>query len=256
MTTRGRPWSRDERLVVLSFYLRTPFSAIDQRHPEVIAIAMKLGRTASSIAMRALNFASLDPDLRASGRTGLAGGVSRAERELWEEMEQDRDAFAADSQSVAERLGLQAATDLEGFSMPPDVPSEQLGTVKLRRLQRFFRQAVLAAYGETCAISKLAVPDLLNTSHIIPWSESVTRRADPRNGIALNALYDRAFDRGLISFDEQLKVLVSPRLKRADVTEFHRLALTEIEGRRAQRPSRFPPDPVALEYHRDVVFMK
>lgn len=256
MTTRGRPWSRDERLVVLSFYLRTPFSRIDQRHPEVIAIAMKLGRTASSIAMRALNFASLDPDLRASGRTGLAGGVSRAERELWDEMEQARDAFAAESELVAQRLGLQGTTEVINVSMPADVPSEQMGSVKLRRLQGFFRQVVLAAYEETCAISRLAVPELLNASHIIPWSKNETRRADPTNGIALNTLYDRAFDRGLISLDKQFKVLVSHRLKRADTAEFHRVALTEIEGRRAQRPSRFPPDPVALEYHRDVVFVK
>ena len=115
---------------------------------------------------------------------------------------------------------------------------------------------MLASYGETCAISGLAVAQLLNASHIIPWNQDEKRRADPTNGVTLNVLYDRAFDRGLISFDKRFRVLVSSSLKREHPPRFHRIAMNEIEGRQAHLPSRFEPDPIALEYHRDTVFVK
>lgn len=35
-------------------------------------------------------------------------------------------------------------------------------------------------------------------------------RLDPQNGIALNALHDKAFDRGLITFDTELRLVCSP----------------------------------------------
>ena len=75
------------------------------------------------------------------------------------------------------------------------------------------------------------MPGLLNASHIIPWNVNVERRADPRNGIALNALYDRAFDRGLITFDEGLRLVVSGRLKAKDGPVFQRQAFLEMEER-------------------------
>ena len=92
-----------------------------------------------------------------------------------------------------------------------------------------------------------AVPELLNASHIIPWSKDIARRADPCNGIALNALYDRAFDRGLITFDESFRLVLSERLKaRKKDQEFPTLlqqAFHDIEGHPLHLPTRFKPDP-------------
>ena len=103
-----------------------------------------------------------------------------------------------------------------------------------------------------------AVPELLTASHIIPWSKDIARRADPCNGIALNALYDRAFDRGLITFDESFRLVLSDRLKaRKKDQEFPILleqAFLAVEGRPLHLPKRFKPDPAALKYHREGVF--
>jgi predicted restriction endonuclease len=121
-------------------------------------------------------------------------------------------------------------------------------------VQSFFRDAVLVSYGNRCALSDIAVPDLLNASHIVPWKASVERRADPRNGIALNALYDRAFDRGLITFDESLRVVLSRRLGNGGAPGLYREALLSLHGRRLRLPSRFAPDPDAIAYHREHVF--
>jgi len=127
--------------------------------------------------------------------------------------------------------------------------------VRTRRVQAFFRDAVLVSYDNRCALSELAVPELLNASHIIPWRANLERRADPRNGIALNALYDRAFDRGLITFDASLQVVLSQRLRDAERTPFHQYALLGLEGRKLRLPKRFAPDREAVRYHRERVFI-
>jgi predicted restriction endonuclease len=76
------------------------------------------------------------------------------------------------------------------------------------------------------------------------------RRGDPCNGIALNALYDRAFGRGLITFNESLHVVVSRRLKSKDAPILQRQALMELEGQLLRLPHRFTPDAAALDFHR------
>ncbi len=96
----------------------------------------------------------------------------------------------------------------------------------------------------------LATPQLLVASHIIPWSENENRRADPTNGLCLNVLHDKAFDRHLISFDEDYRLVVSGILKTRDVPEFQSLNFAKIEGTKLSLPHRFAPDPIALEEHR------
>lgn len=275
MPAERRPWTRAELLVVFRLYCRTPFGRLHQRNPEIVQLAKQIGRSPAAASMKACNFASLDPQLQARKVKGL-GNVSRADRELWE-------AFLADSESVAQEAeaayssltgegvdegaaefdraaGGECAGDGSGSvavsdePAAPGGPTERAALVKTRRVQSFFRAAVLASYGSRCAITGLAIRDLLNASHIIPWSVDSKRRADPRNGICLNALHDRAFDRGLISFDDELRVIISSTLQDAEECDLHRAQLLEIAGRPLRLPERFHPERTAMEYHREVVF--
>ncbi len=95
-------------------------------------------------------------------------------------------------------------------------------------------------------------------SHIIPWSKDTARRADPRNGILLNAFYDRAFDRGLITFDEAARLVLSDRLKtrkkNQDFPALIQQCFHALEGEPLRSPKRFAPDQAALAYHRQNVF--
>jgi predicted restriction endonuclease len=126
--------------------------------------------------------------------------------------------------------------------------------VRARRVQSFFRAAVLTSYGSHCAITGLGDPRLLIASHIIPWSVNERRRADPTNGLCLNALFDRAFDRGLITLDRNLRLLLAPSLKSAAQTSPLGCSLLEAEGRPLTLPTRFLPDTEAIRYHRENVF--
>lgn len=254
------PWTRQHLLAAFRLYCHTPFGKLHQHNREIQELATRMGRSASSLAMKACNFASLDPEMVARGVTGLSN-VSRADRELWDEFLSNPSEIADAAEAAYESITATAITieppppveALPEFTIPSG-PTESLAIVRTRRLQSFFRATVLTGYGYRCAISGITVPELLIASHIIPWSANETRRADPRNGICLNALYDRAFDRGLITFDENLCVVISSRLRSDNPCEAHSVSLLKIEGQRCLLPQRFVPDSDAINYHRQNIF--
>jgi putative restriction endonuclease len=251
---KDNQWKRDELFVAFRLYCRMPFGRLHQRNPEIIALSELLGRTPGAIAMKAVNFASLDPIQKARNIAGLRN-ASQADRELWEAFIQDSETIAAEAEAVYEKFShLKVAKEDLAWEAPKG-STETQRLVKVRRIQGFFRAAVLTSYEFRCALSDIAIPELLNASHIIPWSVDIKRRADPRNGIALNALYDRAFDRGLITFDESLRLVISSRLQKGKVPKLQKELFLELEGKRLRVPYRFSPDPLSLEYHQKNIFI-
>lgn len=238
-------WSRDELLVALHLYRTEQFGRLHERNPRIIDLAKRLGRTPGAVNMKANNFASLDPEFLASGRRGLPG-ASAADRALWAEFEAHRLALIDEMEGAVEALGVERPLPPE--LQPPAGASEVQVLRPQRRHQRFFRDALLAAYEERCAITDLDVPTLVVASHIIPWAVDVERRADPTNGLLLNALFDRAFDQGLITFDEQLRLRCASTIKREPIES--RRVLLDYDGAPLRRPQRTPPDPAALAWHR------
>jgi putative restriction endonuclease len=76
-----------------------------------------------------------------------------------------------------------------------------------------FRDALMDYCGGRCPITGITDPPLLRASHIVPWSEcGDEQRLDVHNGLLLSALWDAAFDKGLVSFADDGKPLASPRL--------------------------------------------
>lgn len=254
--TRKR-WTNDELLIAFNLYCRTPFGRLHRGNPDIIALAQKLDRTPSSVAMKLCNFASLDPVHHARNIAGLRN-ASAADRHVFEQFEADWESLAVKSEVAMQRIGLRVpspAVEETAAELAARVgDTEVVRNVRTRRVQSLFRATVLAGYDFACAISGINLPSLLQASHIIPWAREVGRRVDPRNGIALSTLHDRAFDRGLITFDEELRVVVSGRLRLGNPTEIHRVALLAIEGRQLRLPTRYAPDPAARAYHREHIF--
>lgn len=245
-------WQEDELLLTLHLYCRTPFGKLHQTNPEIIKLAQIIGRSPSAVAMKACNFASLDPAL---AQKGLAG-ASKADRTLWDAFMTNATDIADKAEALYETRVLPTepiSSETEKPLVFPTGPTETIREVKVRRVQRFFRQTVLESYNNRCAISGLAIPELLVASHIIPWAEDESRRADPTNGIALNALYDKAFDRHLISFDEHFRLVLSERIKAKAKDEVVREYFLKIEGRVLEMPYRFFPNIEALKNHCETV---
>jgi putative restriction endonuclease len=249
----GTDWTRDEHIVAFNLYCRTPFGRMHKGNPEIIELAGLLGRTPSSVAMKLSNFARLDPAEQARGIKGLRSG-SGLEAEIWNEFHSNWEQLAYESEIV--KQGLSQSTVLVDLPLPvvPTGPTEAIRETRVRLVQGFFRETVLLSYQSRCAVCEISERRLLIASHIIPWQADEKRRADPRNGLTLCALHDRAFDQGLIGVDESLCVIVSVRLKIDAPVPLHRAAFHELEGKPLGRPFRFEPDPLALEYHRREIF--
>ncbi len=94
------------------------------------------------------------------------------------------------------------------------------GTTEAERLvvqrvgQDVFRQALLAYWGGRCPLTGITDVQLLRASHIVPWAECETdeKRLDVHNGLLLSALWDAAFDAGLVSFADDGTAIASPCL--------------------------------------------
>lgn len=199
--------------------------------------------------MKLGNFASFDPVHKKRNVKGL-GNASSLDRAIWEEFEATPNKVAAESEEAFSSLPLPSLVPAELEPHLPAKPTEAQMTRPMRLVQNFFRRSVLASYGYKCSFCGLDIRELLNASHIIPWSASEELRANPRNGFCLCVIHDRAFDRGLMSVDANSRLLISKRLKKVNPIVLHRVAFLDLEGQRINLPGKFLPDPNCLEYHR------
>lgn len=252
---KGKAWSEQELIIAMNLYCKLPFGQLHGRNPVIMTLADRLGRSSSSLAMKLCNLASLDPVQQARGIKGLSG-ASAADRRVWDEFHQDWDRLAFESERLLAQLkGL--PLEQEAHIPEDELPREGLErerVVRQRVNQYFFRAAVLIAYGGRCCISGLAIPELLVASHIVPWAKDHANRVNPRNGLCLNALHDRAFDRGLMTIEEDLRVKVSSKLRSAPVEASVKSFIVDYNDAELRPPSRFMPDEAFLAWHRANVF--
>ncbi|TXN42179.1 HNH endonuclease [Methylobacterium sp. WL7] len=97
------------------------------------------------------------------------------------------------------------------LAMPETTEAERVAIV--RTAQGIFRQHLDRYWNQACAITGLQDRGLLRASHIKPWAASSDyEKVDVHNGLLLSALWDAAFDQGLISFSDEGGLLVSPKL--------------------------------------------
>ena len=77
-------WTPEQLTLAFHLYCQLPFGKLHSRNSEIMELARLIGRTPSAVAMKLVNFASLDPAIASSGRRGL-GNASQADREIWDE---------------------------------------------------------------------------------------------------------------------------------------------------------------------------
>ena len=240
--------------MAFALYCRLPFGRLHYRNPEIVEFAEAIGRTPSALAMKLTNIASLDPEITSTGRRGLTA-ASAADRAMWDEMHNDWDSFAVES----ERAITAARAEDEQMERPPEddtdglIGEDRTVITTARVGQDFFRRALLSAYSERCCITDLSVPSLLVASHIVPWRHDTANRVNPRNGLLLSALHDKAFDSGIITVEEDMTVRVSRHYIRTDDQYFSE-TIQHYHGREINLPEKFAPNRDFLSYHREHIF--
>lgn len=248
-----RNWTHEELIIAFNLYCKIPFGRIHNRNPIIIELAKRIGRTPSALSWKLANFARLDPALRKRNIAGARHGAL-ADIEIWDEFNSDWDKLAFESERLMRKMTGIAIDPLEEVDNFP-VGMSRAAIVRIRVNQGFFRAAVLAAHNDRCCITGLSIPSLLTASHIVPWSMDTKNRTNPRNGLCLNALHDKAFDSGLLTVTPDLKVKLSPRTKSKSADIAAREFLQRFDGAPILQPRRFAPDAVFLHYHNEKIFL-
>lgn len=242
-------WTREELILAIKLYCELPFGKMHKGNPEVKKLSKLIGRTPSAITYKLVNFASFDQSLKGRGISGM-GHTSKLDEEIWDEFYDNWEELAyvsAKLYSEWENKPLEKLYEIEENVLPKEGKDrEQI--VKTRVNQTFFRKTVLASYDFKCCITEINNPNLLIAGHIIPWSEDTKNRLNPRNGLCLNPLHDKAFENGLITISSDYKIKISRVLKENahDAIESYFL---KFENHEINLPSRFLPDKQFLEKH-------
>ncbi|MDF1614189.1 HNH endonuclease [Desulfurivibrio dismutans] len=252
-------WTKDQLKLAFHLYCQIPFGKLHSRNHEIVELAQLIGRTPSAVAMKLVNFASIDPAITATGRAGL-GNASSLDREIWAEFNADWEGLVVQCNrlrvTIEEEKGIRRPTNfyLDETVDREDFTGETRQVITEQRIkQHFFRRAVLSSYRGRCCMSGLSEPCLLLASHIVPWSKDKANRLNPSNGLCLSALHDRAFDKGLITLAEDFTVIVSKQLLNND-NDLMRFAIAELHGRSIELPDRFFPSKEFIARHRTEVF--
>jgi putative restriction endonuclease len=248
-------WTREELILAINLYCRTPFGKLDARNPDVIGLANVIGRTANSVAFKLVNFASLDPSLKARGIKG-ASNASKLDAIIWNEFFNRWEDLPFESEKLLAKLENTTVEKLYNIS-ENELPREgkmREQIVKVRVNQSFFRSSILASYNNTCCITGMQQREFLIAGHIKPWSLDEKNRLNPQNGIAINALHDKAFEGGLLTITTDYKIKISPLLLKQKKSKSIEDYFAKYENQDIILPSRFLPDIEFLKYHNDVRF--
>ena len=86
--------------------------------------------------------------------------------------------------------------------------------VRLRVGQGIYRESLMDYWGGACAVTGIAIPEILRASHAKPWAECTTdsERLNVFNGFLLCAHLDALFDRYLMTFDESGAAIFAPAI--------------------------------------------
>lgn len=253
----GKKWSREETILAMDLYTRVPFSKIWKGNPEIIALANMIGRTPDAVALKMSNLAHFDPKLKEKNLAGMSH-ASKLDPLIYEEFASNIEELAYQAQNIIAKL--------QGVSIEEIIPELNIKDIpvgkykeqqtKVRIGQYFFRMSVLVAYGNSCCVTGLNNKELLVASHIKPWSVSneQTERTNPSNGLCLNALHDKAFDRGLITISKDYKIINSSKIKDAVMDEKTHEWFGYYNNRKIVLPDKYLPGKDFIEYHNDVIF--
>ena len=130
----------------------------------------------------------------------------------------------------------------------PEKRTEIETLIKARLAQGKFRKDVLKLY-PSCPLTGLDIEPLLIASHIKPWSKcNNEERLDPSNGLMLAPNIDALFDSGLITFETDGTIKISPKI---DPENQERLGIS-----RDMKLKIEPESEKYFEYHRNHVFQK
>jgi putative restriction endonuclease len=247
-------WTKDELTLAINLYTKLLFGQIHQGNPLIKELAGLIGRTPGSVALKLVNFASLDPVLKQRSIKGMSN-ASKLDKEVWDEYMHRWDEKYMEGEVLLAQKKHTTVEKLYAINLDEHQESEgREGTrsVNVRLNQSIFRDVVLSNYNNQCCITGIAIPSLLVASHIAPWSKDKGNRLNPQNGFALNALHDKAFDKHMITVTEDFKIKVSPKFYSQKKVLAIKQNFIDIDGKPLLEPKKFYPKAEFLKLHNEI----
>lgn len=125
--------------------------------------------------------------------------------------------------------------------------TERKGLVTSRVGQGAYRKRIIHRWEYECAVTKFNKLDVLIASHIVPWAEAThEERLDVHNGILLSPTYDALFDKHLISFENDGKIMLSDKI---DMNAYEKIGVTGSE--KIKKLNQF--NEIYLKRHRELI---
>jgi putative restriction endonuclease len=254
-------WSREELIIAFNLYCKIPFAQLNARNKKVVEIALLIGRTANAVALKLVNFASLDPFHQQRGVKGMQNS-GKMDKVIYDEFVSDWENLIYESELLLEKyntgdkLGIEDIKKVIQTKEHTKEGRDTLRLVKTRVNQSFFRTMVLANYNSKCAVSRIDLPELLVASHIIPWAENEKERLNPENGICLSPLYDKLFDEGLMTLTNNFQIIFSEKILRISNKSVYENFFKKYENQNIMLPEKFLPQHEFLTFHRENIFEK
>jgi putative restriction endonuclease len=247
-------WTRNELILAFNLYCILPFGRLHRLNPEIIDLSNLIGRTPSAVALKLVNFASLDPELKKRGIKGMSSH-SKLDKQIFAEFSKDWTSLLIESELLFENYNKKISLKDNNLTIDKTTKGiDKIVKIKQRVNQNLFRKMVLSNYNETCAICNLNNSRLLVASHIVPWSKNEKERLNPHNGLCLCSIHDKSFDVGLITVNENLKLLISDELKQASNDTINNY-FSIYEDKELNIPKKFYPSIKFLEYHNEYIFL-
>lgn len=160
------------------------------------------------------------------------------------------------------RMFIDYKPDIIGYQMPEEKEQEEIIEHDEKISERKKEIIIRARIGQGeyrnklleecpyCPFTMVNDERLLIASHIKPWAKATTdEKIDPKNGFMLTPTYDKLFDRGFITFEDDKKLIVSPWLspmnqKRLNIYTGMLISRLPLDEKRKEY----------LKYHRENIF--
>ncbi|MBI9093675.1 MAG: EVE domain-containing protein [Sphaerochaeta sp.] len=127
-------------------------------------------------------------------------------------------------------------------------PNERETVVMARVGQGSYRKSLLQ-YWNYCSVTGCRNENMLIASHIKPWKAcTLLESTDKDNGLLLVPNLDRAFDQGLISFDNEGKISISPHISEEDLSRLGISIYMRLHKTLTEKQKKY------FEYHRKHIF--
>lgn len=254
---KSNNWTKEETIIAFNVYCKIPFKSSSKTNPLIIKYANIIGRSPSALNMKIGNFGRLDPELKKQGIVGLGNG-SKLDEIVWNEFNGNWEKLAYESELLIaefQNKNVEEIIDVEVFEFPIGLERESI--IKQRVNQNFFRSTILSSYNLKCCITGLSISEFLVASHIKPWKDDEKNRLNPHNGLCLNSIHDKAFDKGYITITPDYKIKVSHYFDtiKEDETIYHDF-FSKYDNQSIILPDRFLPSKEFLDWHYTNLFKK